>query len=107
MTVADDLEEAASAADIISCATLATVPLIIGDWLSTGQHIDLVGAFKPEMCEVDEAAVVRADVYVDTRAGALSEAGEIVQAMHSGAMNESDIKGELSELASGSVERTQ
>lgn len=103
VTVAEDLESAAREADIISCATLATEPLIVGEWLSAGQHIDLVGAFRPNMCEVDEAAIVRADVYVDTRAGAISEAGEIVQAMRSGALSKADIKGELAELAEGSV----
>ena len=103
VTVTEDLEDAARTADIISCATLATEPLIMGEWLSAGQHLDLVGAFKPGMCEVDEAAVVRAEVYVDTKAGALSEAGEIVQAISSGALRESGIKGELSELASGRV----
>ncbi len=103
VTVAGELESAAREADIISCATLATEPLILGEWLSAGQHLDLVGAFKPDMCEVDEAAIVLADVYVDTRAGALSEAGEIVQAMRSGAISEADIKGELAELAAGKV----
>ena len=103
VTVAEDIEDAARGTDIISCATLATEPLIMGEWLSAGQHLDLVGAFKSDMCEVDEAAVVRADIYVDTKAGALSEAGEIVQAISSGALRESDITGELSELASGSV----
>lgn len=103
VTVAEDIEDAARRADIISCATLATKPLIMGEWLSAGQHLDLVGAFKPNMCEADEAAIVRAEIYVDTKAGALSEAGEIVQAISSGALHESDIKGELSELASGSV----
>jgi len=101
--VVENLESAAREADIISCATLATEPLIVGEWLSAGQHIDLVGAFKPDMCEVDEAAIVRADVYVDTRVGAFAEAGEIVQAMRSGALSKADIKGELAELAEGSV----
>jgi len=103
VTVAEDLESAAREADIISCATLATEPLIVGEWLSAGQHIDLVGAFRPNMCEVDEAAIVRADVYVDTRAGAISDAGEIVQAMRSGAISAADIKGELAELAAGEI----
>ena len=103
VTVTEHLEDAARSANIISCATLATEPLIMGEWLSEGQHLDLVGAFKPDMCEVDEAAVLRSDVYVDTRVGALSEAGEIVQAIENGAMSETDIKGELAELANGSV----
>jgi ornithine cyclodeaminase len=103
VTVVENLEDAARSADIISCATLAMEPLIMGEWLSEGQHLDLVGAFKPDMCEVDEAAVLLSDVYVDTRVGALSEAGEIVQAIENGAMSEADIKGELAELTSGSI----
>jgi len=103
VTIAESLADAARAADIISCATLATEPLIMGEWLSAGQHLDLVGAFKPDMCEADESAIVRAEVFVDTRAGALSEAGEIVQALQSEAISEADIKGELSELVSGKV----
>lgn len=103
VTVTEHLEDAARSANIISCATLATEPLIMGEWLSEGQHLDLVGAFRPDMCEVDEAAVLRSDVYVDTRIGALSEAGEIVQAIENGAMSETDIKGELAELANGGV----
>jgi len=98
-----DLQEAVRQADIISCATLASDPLIKGEWLGEGQHLDLVGAFTPEMSEVDSAAIGRADVYVDTRLGALSEAGEIVQAIENGVMAESDIKGSLRELATGAV----
>ncbi len=103
VSVADDLESAVSAADIISCATLATEPLIRGAWLKEGQHIDLVGAFKPDMREADSEAIRRASVYVDTRAGALVEAGEIVQGIASGSIDEDDICGELSQLASGKI----
>jgi alanine dehydrogenase len=103
VTVTEHLEDAVRSANIISCATLAMEPLIMGEWLGEGQHLDLVGAFKPDMCEVDEAAVTRSDVYVDTRVGALSEAGEIVQAIENGAMSEMNIKGELAELANGGV----
>ncbi len=103
VSVADDLAEAVSAADIISCATLATEPLVHGDWLRAGQHLDLVGAFKPEMAEADGRAVSTADVYVDTRAGALTEAGEIVQALEAGLICEADIRGSLRELATHAV----
>ena len=99
--VATDLEDAVGAADIISCATLATDPLIKGDWLSSGQHLDLVGAFKPDMREADATAVSRAKVYVDTYSGAMSEAGDILQAIQEKAFEESDIAGDLAELASG------
>jgi len=99
----DDLEAAIADVDIISCATLASEPLIKGQWLRDGQHLDLVGAFRPDMREADDDALRRADVYVDTRTGGLSEAGEIIQGIANGAIRESDIRGELSELATGTL----
>ena len=96
----DDLQAAADA-DIVSCATLASEPLLQGDWLRNGQHIDLVGAFTPAMREVDSGAIRRARVFVDTYPGALSEAGDLLQAMAEGAMAESDIQADLAELARG------
>ena len=106
-TATDDLEAAVTAADIISCATLASDPLVKGEWLQAGQHLDLVGAFRLDMREADDDALQRADIYVDTRTGALSEAGEIVHGIENGAIKESDICGELSELATGSVNGRQ
>ena len=99
--VVADLKTAIDGVDIISCATLARDPLIKGDWLQNGQHLDLVGAFKPDMREVDAAAVARAEVYVDTYSGAMSEAGDILLAIQDGAMKESDIAGDLAELTKG------
>ncbi|MBX5169143.1 ornithine cyclodeaminase family protein [Rhizobium sp. NZLR1b] len=96
-----DVEAAARTADIISCATLSSEPLISGEWLKPGAHLDLVGAFKPNMRESDDEAIRRASVYVDTRAGAVSEAGDIVQPLKSGVLRESDIRAELAELVSG------
>jgi ornithine cyclodeaminase len=100
-TVVTKLEAAVTEADIISCATLAKNPLIKGEWLRAGQHLDLVGAFKPDMREADATAVSRAEVYVDTYGGAMSEAGDILQAIQENAFEESDIAGDLAELANG------
>jgi len=100
---ATDLESAVRRADVISCATLAHAPLVQGAWLRPGAHLDLVGAFTPAMREADFEAMRRARVYVDTREGALAEAGEIVQAIAAGAMTAGDIAGELAELCRGSV----
>jgi len=99
----DDLEGAVRWAHIISCATLASHPLIHGAWLHEGQHLDLIGSFRPTMREADEKALVLADIYVDTREGALRESGELVQAIAGGALKASDIRGELSDLARGTV----
>jgi ornithine cyclodeaminase len=88
-------------ADIISCATLSRTPLVEGDWLRAGQHLDLVGAYTPEMRESDNAAVRRARVHVDTRAGALKEAGDIVQPIAQGVISAGDVVADLFELARG------
>ncbi len=97
----DDLEAAARGAHVISCATLSQHPLIHGDWLQPGQHVDLVGAFRPDMRESDDRTMERARVFVDTRAGALSEAGDIILAVEAGALAEEDIAGDLIELTRG------
>ncbi|MFS8114692.1 ornithine cyclodeaminase family protein [Rhizobium jaguaris] len=96
-----DLEAAARSADIISCGTLSRTPLIQGEWLKPGAHLDLVGGFKPDMRETDDVSIRRAQVFVDTRAGAIKEAGDIVQPLKSGALTEDAIRAELSELIRG------
>ena len=89
-------------ADIVSCATLSTAPLVLGAWLPPGVHLDLVGAFKADMRETDDAAIARADVIVvDNRAAALAEGGDIVQAIASGAISATDIVADLADLARG------
>jgi ornithine cyclodeaminase len=98
---ADDLEAAVRVADVVSCATLSTEPLVKGDWLKPGAHLDLVGGFTPEMRETDDEAVSRARVFVDTREGVLAESGEIVGAIARGAFAADRIAGDLFELASG------
>lgn len=98
-----DLETAARQADIISCATLSSEPLIRGEWLKPGAHLDLIGAFKPSMRESDDEAVRRSRVFVDTRAGALGEGGDIVQPLRSGAIEEGHILGELADLIPGKI----
>ena len=97
------LEEAVGRADIVTCATLSNDPLIRGDWLHPGIHIDLVGSFTPDMREADDEALRRARLYVDTREGVLAESGEFVQAIEAGVITAGDIAGELSELCRGEV----
>ncbi len=97
-----DLEGAARKADIISCATLSSTPLIFGEWLKSGVHVDLVGAFKANMRETDDAVMARAEgIFVDTRAGAFAEAGDILQAIQSGAIPADPIAADLFDLARG------
>lgn len=101
VSVTDDLEAAIQTVDIISCATLSSVPLVRGAWLQAGQHVDLVGAFKPDMRESDDDCMRRARVFVDTRDGALNEGGDVVQAVHSGALSAEDIQADLFQLCRG------
>lgn len=99
--VVTDLATASSQADIISCATLSSIPLIKGAWLKTGSHLDLVGAFKPNMREADATCLRRGEVFVDTHAGAKGEAGDILQAVDEGAFDFSDIRADMSQLLRG------
>lgn len=101
-TVSDDLEAAVRQADIVSCATLSTEPLVRGDWLKAGAHLDLVGAFTPDMREADDAALQRASVYVDTDA-AMTEGGDVAIALASGAIAPAAVKGNLFGLCRGEV----
>ena len=97
----EDLEGAAQGAHVISCATMSPDPLIRGDWLQPGTHLDLVGAFKPSMRECDDVAVQRARLFVDTREGAMAEGGDIAQPLAAGLIGEDDIAGDLFDLARG------
>jgi len=95
-----ELPEVAAQAHIISCATMSKQPIIKGDWLSPGCHLDLVGGFTPEMQEADNQALKKAQIFVDTRAGTLSEAGDIIIPLMAGDIKEDDIQAELTELCS-------
>ncbi|BDA84369.1 ornithine cyclodeaminase [Aureimonas sp. SA4125] len=96
-----DLEAAVRSADIVSCATLSREPLVRGAWLQPGAHLDLVGAFNPGMRESDDAAVLRSQIFVDTREGALHEAGDLVQPIRAGLIGPDAIAADLRELCLG------
>lgn len=98
------LQDAVREADIISCATLSHAPLVAGAWLQPGQHVDLIGAFNMQMREVDDIALKRARVFVDT-AAALTEGGDVAQAIASGSLTRSDIVGDLAALQNGAPGR--
>jgi ornithine cyclodeaminase/alanine dehydrogenase-like protein (mu-crystallin family) len=96
-----DLPAALAEADIVSCATTAREPLVMGRYVKPGTHLDLVGAFTPQMRESDDEAVCRARVFVDTYAGALAEAGDLLQPIATGVFRAENVCGDLHELASG------
>jgi len=97
----DDLDGSTGWADIVSSATISAEPLVKGRLLSAGAHVDLVGGFTPDMREADDDAVRRARVFVDTRAGATREAGDIVQPLRTGVLKPDGVIADLHELARG------
>ena len=98
----DDLEAAARQADIVSCATLATQPVIRGEWLRAGSHLDLIGSFTPQMRETDDACFAGARLFVDTLE-ALQKSGDLLGPMSRGVFAPADIAGTLEALCRGKV----
>ncbi len=96
-----DLKAAVQGADVISCATLSSTPLLQGRWLRPGQHVDLVGAFRPDMRESDDDVIKRARIFVDTREGALREAGDLLMPIRDGVFDPADIAGDLFDMTRG------
>ncbi len=92
------IKEKISDVAIISSATLSETPLVLGKVLQSGQHIDLVGAYKKDMREADNDTISRASVFVDTFEGGLKESGDIMIPLQEGIIQESDIKADLFEL---------
>jgi ornithine cyclodeaminase/alanine dehydrogenase-like protein (mu-crystallin family) len=101
--VVDDLGAAVSRADIVTCATLAREPLVRGEWLHPGTHLDLIGGFTPAMREADDEAVRRSRVFIDTDA-ALSESGDLLDPIAHGVLRREAIAGSLSSLSRGATQ---
>ncbi len=95
-----DLDRALGAADLVSAATLSTEPLVHGASLAAGVHVDLVGGFTPDMREADDAAVRRAEIFVDTDAAA-HEAGDIARPLQAGIIAAADVRATLFDLCRG------
>ncbi len=95
-----DLEAAARQADIVSCATLATEPLMRGEWLRAGSHLDLIGGFTPQMREADDACFAGARLFVDTPE-ALQKSGDLLGPMARGVFAPGDLAGTLESLCRG------
>ena len=91
---------------MISCATTSTQPIVRGAWIAPGTHLDLVGGFRRGMREADDEAIARARIVVDTYAGALAEAADIVEPLERGVIERSAIVAELAELVAGRPGRT-
>lgn len=95
---APDLEQAVRQADIVSCATASTTPLVRGEWLKKGSHLDLVGGFTPEMRECDDEAVRCSRLFVDSRWFAIDQPGDLSDPLRRGVIQRQDIEADLFEL---------
>ncbi len=98
---AADLAAGMAEADIVTCATTAREPLVRGAYVKAGTHVDLVGAFTRDMRESDDELILKASVFVDTFAGALKEAGDLVQPLASGVIGRDHVLAELADLVAG------
>ncbi|MHC0052141.1 ornithine cyclodeaminase family protein [Actibacterium sp. D379-3] len=105
VTVAPDLEAAVRQADIVTSATMSSAPLIRGDWLRPGQHIDLIGAYRPDMREADDTALTRARIFVDSRATTLDHIGELKIPLADGVIGREAIVADYYDLPSGTFAR--
>jgi ornithine cyclodeaminase/alanine dehydrogenase-like protein (mu-crystallin family) len=99
--VSDDLAASARRADVISCATLSTAPLILASYLKPGAHLDLIGSFTPAMTEAEPECFARASVYSDTME-AVAKSGDIINAVRANKFDAAkDHKGTLADLCRG------
>jgi ornithine cyclodeaminase/alanine dehydrogenase-like protein (mu-crystallin family) len=101
VTAASSARECVGGADVILLATSSGFPVVDGDWVSPGSHIISIGAYQSSMREMDPALLARARLIVDSRAGALTESGDVVQGIREGWFNEPHIAGELGEVVAG------
>jgi ornithine cyclodeaminase len=98
----EDRRGALANADLVTAATLSTEPIVEGGWLKPGTHVDLIGGYRPTMREADDETIRRAGlVVVDTRAGAMSEAGDIIQPMATGVLGKDGVAADLADLCRG------
>ena len=99
-----DIEAAVRNADLVSSATMTTEPIISGEWVSTGTHLDLVGAYRLDMREVDDEAITKSRIFVDSRKTTVGEIGEIEIPLRNGIIRESSVLADLYELCSKKAE---
>jgi ornithine cyclodeaminase len=99
----EDLSGAVRAADIISCATASCRPLIKGEWVKPGTHIDLIGSYTPQMRESDDELMLKSKIFVDTRELTITGSGDLVIPISKGILSPSDVVADLFELCCGDV----
>lgn len=106
LEVASDLSAAAASADIISCATMTKTPILKGEWIQPGTHVDLIGAYRPDMREADDELMHKAEVFVDSRETTMEDIGELAMPLASGVISEEDVLGDFYDLCNGGKGRS-
>ena len=104
--VAESLADAVQQADIVTCATMVTEPILQGEWLKAGQHIDLIGAYRPDMREADDAALKKARIFVDSRATTIEHIGELKRPIAAGVITADDVVADYYDIAFGAFARS-
>ncbi len=104
--VVENLEAACGQADIITSATMTVDPIIKGDWIKPGTHVDLIGAFKPNMREVDDSLLLKSEIFVDSRDTTIGHIGEIEIPLQAGTISLDDIRGDFYELCKNEAGRS-
>lgn len=105
IVVTDDLAKACASADIITSATMSVDPILKGDWIRPGTHLDLIGAYKPDMREADDELLRKSAIFVDSRETTVGHIGEIEIPLREGTITLEDIRGDFYELVSGKTGR--
>ena len=104
--VVSDLEKACADVDLITTATMSKTPILNGNWIGPGTHVDLIGAFKPDMREADDTLLKKGRLFVDSRDTTIGHIGEIEIPMQTGTLSENDILGDFYQLCAGNAGRT-
>jgi ornithine cyclodeaminase/alanine dehydrogenase-like protein (mu-crystallin family) len=96
----DDLETAVRGADIVTCATMSKTPVLRGEWLRPGTHVDLIGAYTPAMREADDAVMLRGRIFCDNRETVMTHIGELMDPLRDGVITAEDVVADFYDLSS-------
>ncbi|WP_370223122.1 ornithine cyclodeaminase family protein [Pararhodobacter marinus] len=106
ITHGTDAQAAVDGADIVCTVTNAATPVLRGDWLEPGQHLNIVGASMPGKREIDDAVLQRAELFFDYRPSLLAQAEEIISGLKAGTITEADLKSEIGAVLAGGQGRS-
>lgn len=102
LSVAGDLKAAVATADIVSTATMAREPILKGDWVKPGTHVDLIGAFKADMREADDDLISTGRLFVDSRETTFEHIGELKIPIANGGITADAVEADFYDLVTGS-----